>query len=141
MLRPIDKRVSSTVLWDRLLGCRGLVPILRDKQNYGLRAQRHASLWLQIAAAGLGIAKLETGPKALAVTLDGKAPLRPWAAFARGEGAAMDKRRLLFEAGRAAGEPPLEFFEEAIARAQEIPNRSSGKGGPQRKVRLTQRGW
>ena len=89
---------------------------------------------LQLAAARLGIVKLEAGPKAIAVTLQEKAPLRSWAAFARAEGAALEKNRLLFEASRAAGNEPLEFFEKMVVSAQKISNRPKGKGGG--KVRL-----
>lgn len=83
---------------------------------------------LQLAAARLGIVKLEAGPKAIAITLEEKAPLRSWAAFARAEGAILEKNRLLFEASQAGGEP-LEFFEKLFVTAQKMSKRSNGKGG------------
>lgn len=78
---------------------------------------------LQIAAARLGITKLEAGPKAVAVTLEAKAPLRCWAAFAKAEDAVLEKNRLLFEASRAAGDEPLEFFEKLVMSAQTMLER------------------
>ena len=83
---------------------------------------------LQLAAARLGILKLEAGPKAIAVTIEEKAPLRAWTAFARAEGAILEKNRLLFEASQAGGEP-LEFFEKLVVAAQKMSKRSNGKGG------------
>ncbi|WP_377296925.1 DEAD/DEAH box helicase [Rhizobium sp. SGZ-381] len=83
---------------------------------------------LQLAAARLGIAKLEAGPKAIAVTFREKAPLRSWAAFAKAEGAVLEKNRLLFEASRAAGDEPLEFFEKMVVSAQKMSKRGVKRG-------------
>ncbi|MCJ8520774.1 transcription-repair coupling factor (superfamily II helicase) [Pseudorhizobium tarimense] len=74
---------------------------------------------LQIEAARLGFAKLEAGPKALAVTLTQKAPAKVVAALTRKEGAARRENRLIFEAESLAGEAQLQFFERVISTAQQ----------------------
>lgn len=40
VLRPIDKRVTSTVLWSRRLGCRGPVPLLRVAELWNFKSKQ-----------------------------------------------------------------------------------------------------
>ncbi|MCO5733137.1 DEAD/DEAH box helicase [Rhizobium sp. SSA_523] len=69
---------------------------------------------LQLAAARLGFAKLEAGPKALAITLSKAAPAKIIAALTKTEGANRREDRLVFATERLAGETPLDFFERIV---------------------------
>ncbi|WP_313903801.1 DEAD/DEAH box helicase [Rhizobium leguminosarum] len=72
---------------------------------------------LQLAAGRLGIAKLEAGPKALAMTLTPKTPAKVIAALTKKAGAVRRVDRLIFEASNMTGEEQLLFFERVVPAA------------------------
>jgi transcription-repair coupling factor (superfamily II helicase) len=71
---------------------------------------------LQLIAGGLGIAKLEAGPKALAITLTKNASAKLVAASTKA-GAVRREDRLIFEASSLAGEDPSHFFDRVLSAA------------------------
>lgn len=68
---------------------------------------------LQLSAGRLGLAKLEAGPKALAMTLTPKTPVWAVAAFTTAGGVRRDDR-LIFENSNEAAFEPLAFFEKLL---------------------------
>lgn len=78
---------------------------------------------LQLAAGRLGIARLEAGPKALALTLTRNAPAKIFVALAKSEGALRREDRLIFETAGRADEEPLCFFERVVSSAQGLMRR------------------
>lgn len=73
---------------------------------------------LQLAAGKLGIAKLEAGPKALAITVTGKTPAKIITAWTKREGAVRREDRLVFETPSLTGEEQLCFFERVGSSVQ-----------------------
>lgn len=73
---------------------------------------------LQLAAAKLGIAKMEAGPKALAITVTGKTPAKIITKWTKKEGAVRREDRLVFETPSLAGEEQLCFFERVVSSVQ-----------------------
>ena len=72
---------------------------------------------LQTAAARVGFAKLEGGPKAMAITLSAKTPSKLISKMTKKTGAVHRDGRLIFETAHKAGEDQLRFFERIIASA------------------------
>lgn len=70
---------------------------------------------LQLSAGRLGIAKLEAGPKAMALTLTEKTPAKVIAALTGKTGAVRRDDRLLFETASLTGEAQLSFFEQVVS--------------------------
>jgi transcription-repair coupling factor (superfamily II helicase) len=75
-----------------------------------LRATR-----LQLAAGRLGIARLDAGPKASAMTITAKTPAKVVSAFVKKAGAIRREDRLVFEHAGVTGVKQLEFFERLVA--------------------------
>lgn len=71
---------------------------------------------LQLVAGRLGVAKLEAGPKALAITLTEKTSTKLVAAATKA-GAVRREARLIFEASSLAGEDPSYFFDRVLSAA------------------------
>jgi transcription-repair coupling factor (superfamily II helicase) len=70
---------------------------------------------LQLVAGRLGIAKLEAGPKALAMTLTAKTPANVVAALMTEAGAVRREGRLIFEQASETGDEQLRFFERLVS--------------------------
>jgi transcription-repair coupling factor (superfamily II helicase) len=70
---------------------------------------------LQLAAGRVGFAKLEGGPKAMAITLSPEMPAKRAAELTKKCGAIHRDGRLIFEISRNAGIEQLEFFERITA--------------------------
>jgi len=73
---------------------------------------------LQLVAGWLGIAKLEAGPKASAMTLTAKVPSRVVAAWTKNAGAVQREDRWIFETEGKTGKEQLCFFEKIVSAAQ-----------------------
>lgn len=71
---------------------------------------------LQLLAGQLGLAKLEAGPKATAMTLTAKTPAKVIAALKKA-GAVQRGNRFLFETSNQTGEEQLQFFEQTLSAA------------------------
>ncbi|TWF47766.1 DEAD/DEAH box helicase [Neorhizobium alkalisoli] len=71
---------------------------------------------LQLIAGQLGVAKLEAGPKALAITLTENTSSEVLAASKKA-GAVLREDRLIFEASSLAGEDPSHFFHRVLSAA------------------------
>lgn len=69
---------------------------------------------LQLIAGRLGVAKLEAGPKALAMTLTEKTSAKLVAASTKA-GAVRREERLIFEASSLAGEDPSHFLDRILS--------------------------
>jgi transcription-repair coupling factor (superfamily II helicase) len=88
---------------------------------------------LQLAAGRLGIARLEAGPKALAMTLTEKTPAKVIAALTREAGAVRREDRLVCDAAGMTGDEPLRLFERIVdvaGRSGRLP-RARKKGTPE----------
>jgi len=72
---------------------------------------------LQLAASQVGFAKLEGGPKAMAITLSAKTPSKVISKMTKKTGAVYRDDRLIFETAHRAGEDQLRFFERIVASA------------------------
>jgi len=72
---------------------------------------------LQLVAGWLGVAKLEAGPKASAMTLTAKVPSRVVAAWTKNAGAVQREDRLIFETEGKTGKEQLCFFEKIVSAA------------------------
>ena len=72
---------------------------------------------VQLSAARLGIAKLEAGPKALALTFTPKTPAKLLAHLTKKAGAVQRDDRLIFQVSSDTGEKQLEQFEQILAEA------------------------
>jgi transcription-repair coupling factor (superfamily II helicase) len=70
---------------------------------------------LQLAAGRLGLAKLEAGPKALAMTLTAKTPAKVVSALTKKAGAVRREDRLISEHASTTGMERLQFFEHLMA--------------------------
>ena len=70
---------------------------------------------LQLIAGRLGIARLEAGPKALAMTLTAKAPARAIAHITKKAGAVRREDRLIFETSTQTGNERLRYFEGLLS--------------------------
>jgi transcription-repair coupling factor (superfamily II helicase) len=70
---------------------------------------------LALTAGSMGIAKLEAGPKAFAITLAAKAPVKIASKLMKMTGVIRRDGRVVFERGSVAGEEPLHFFEQLVA--------------------------
>jgi transcription-repair coupling factor (superfamily II helicase) len=70
---------------------------------------------LELAAGRLGIAKLEGGPRALAVTLTGATPAKVIASLAEHKGAVRREDRIIIEMSTESAEEQLHFFERVTA--------------------------
>jgi transcription-repair coupling factor (superfamily II helicase) len=73
---------------------------------------------LQLVAGRLGFAKLEAGPKALAMTTTAKTPAKVVAALTKKAGAVRREDRLIFETSAPTGEEQIHFFERIILAAR-----------------------
>jgi transcription-repair coupling factor (superfamily II helicase) len=73
---------------------------------------------LQLAARRLGIARLEAGPKAFAMTLTAKTPAKVVAAFKTKAGAVQRQDRLVFEHAGVSGAEQLDYFEQLLSAAR-----------------------
>ncbi len=71
---------------------------------------------LQLIAGRLGVAKLEAGPKALAMAVAAKTSAKLLAAPTKA-GAIRREDRLIFEASSLAGEDPSHFFDRLLSAA------------------------
>jgi len=69
---------------------------------------------LQLIAGRLGVAKLEAGPKALAMTLTEKTSAKLVAASTKA-GAVRREERLIFDTSSLAGEDPSHFFDRVLS--------------------------
>ncbi len=70
---------------------------------------------LQLVAGRFGIAKLDAGPKALAMTFVAKTPAKVVAVIMRETGAVQRDDRLIFEHASKTGAERLQFFESLLA--------------------------
>ncbi|MBW6425131.1 DEAD/DEAH box helicase [Rhizobium sp. XQZ8] len=69
---------------------------------------------LQLDAGRLGIAKMEAGPKGLAMTLTPRTPAKVIATLTKKAGAIRRGERLIFEITIESGDEQLRFFERAV---------------------------
>lgn len=72
---------------------------------------------LQLAAGSLGIARIEGGIKALAMTLSPKVPAKTIARMTKHSAALRREDRLIFEQTNLSGEEQLRFFEAVVSAA------------------------
>lgn len=74
---------------------------------------------LQLAAVRLGIAKLEAGPKALALTMTANTSAKVMSAFTKKAGAVRRGDRLIFETSIQTAQEQLDFFERLVSAARQ----------------------
>jgi transcription-repair coupling factor (superfamily II helicase) len=72
---------------------------------------------LQLDAGRLGIAKMEAGPKGLAMTLTKKTPAKVVDALTKKAGGTRREDRLIFEPPLKTGDEQLRFFERVVSKA------------------------
>ncbi len=73
---------------------------------------------LQLIAGRIGIAKLEAGPKALAMTVTVKTPAKVISALIGKTGAVQREGRLIFQASSQSGDEQLHSFEQILSGVQ-----------------------